>query len=44
MEYILDLIINSLKADIAIRYNIFLKAMKDSKDLDENELVKKIGK
>jgi len=44
MRCVLDLIINSLKADVAIKYNNFLKAMKDSKDLDANELVKKLGK
>jgi len=44
MRCVLDLIINSLKANVAIKYNNFLKAMKDSKDLDANELVKKLGK
>jgi len=44
MRCVLDSIINSLKADVAIKYNNFLKAMKDSKDLDANELVKKLCK
>ena len=44
MGYVLDLIINSLKADIAIKYNNFIQVMKDSKDFDANELVKILGK
>ena len=44
MSYILDLVINSLKADVAIRYNNFLKVMKESRDADANELVTHLGK
>ena len=44
MEYILDLIIRSLKAGVAIKYNRFLKVMKDSKDSDANEAVKSLGR
>lgn len=44
MSYILDLVINSLKAGVAIRYNNFLKVMKESRDADANELLKQLGK
>ena len=44
MGYILDLIIRSLKAGVAIKYNSFLKVMKDSKDSVANEAVKSLGR
>ena len=44
MSYILDIIIHSLKAGVAIKYNSFLKVMKDSKDSVANETVKRLGR
>ena len=44
MGYILDLVIDSLKAGVAIKYNSFLKVMKDSKDSVANEAVKSLGR
>ena len=44
MGYILDLIIDSLKAGTAIKYNKFLEVMKDSEDSVPNERVKSLGK
>ena len=44
MGYILDLIIDSLKAGVAIKYDNFLKVLKESKDLTANELVKSLCK
>ena len=41
MSYILDIIIRSLKAGVATKYNTFLKVVKDSKD---NEAVKNLGR
>ena len=43
MEYILDLIIDSLKAGVAIKYNSFLEVLTESKDLVANEAVKSLG-
>ena len=44
MGYILDLVIKSLKAGVASKYNSFLKVMKDSKDLVVNVAVKSLGR
>ena len=44
MGYILDLIIDSLKAGVAIKYDSFLKVMKDSKDSVAKEAVKSLGR
>ena len=44
MGYILDLIIRSLKAGVAIKYNSFLKVIKDSKDSVAKEAVKSLGR
>ena len=44
MGYILDLVINSLKANVAIKYNSFLEVLKDSKDSVAKESVKTLGK
>ena len=42
MGYILDLIIDSLKAGVAIKYNNFLEVLKESKDLTASKLVKSL--
>ena len=44
MGYILDLIIRSLKADVPVKYNSFLKVLKDSKDSVANKAVKNLGR
>jgi len=44
LAYVLDLIIDSLKAGVAIKYDNFLKVVKESKDLVANESVKNLGK
>ena len=44
MGYILDLIIKSLMAGVAIKYNTFLEVMKNSEDSVLNEIVKSLGK
>ena len=44
MAYVLDFIIVSLKAGVAIKYDNFLKVVKESKDLVANESVKNLGK
>ena len=44
MGYILDLIIDSLMAGAAIKYNKFLEVMKKSEDSVPNEIVKSLGK
>ena len=44
MGYILDLIIDSLKAGTAIKYSKFLEVMKNSEDSVPNEIVKSLGK
>ena len=44
MSYVLDLVIASLKADVPIKYNNFLKVVKERKDLVGNESVKNLGK
>ena len=43
MGYILDLIIDSLKVGVPIKYNNFLEVMKESKDSVANESVKNLG-
>ena len=43
MGYILDLIIDSLKVGVPIKYNNFLEVMKKSKDSVANESVKNLG-
>ena len=44
MGYILDLVIDSLNAGVAIKYNSFLKVIKDSKDSVAIEAVKNLGR
>ena len=44
MGYILDLIIRSLNAGVAIKYNRFLKVIQDSKDSVAIEAVKNLGR
>ena len=44
MGYILDSIIRSLKADVPIKYNSFLKVIKDSKNSVAIEAVKNLGR
>ena len=44
MGYVLDLITDSLKAGVAVKYNNFLKVLKDSKDSVANVAVKSLGK
>ena len=44
MEYILDWIIDSLKAGVAIKYHSFLEVVTESKDLVANEALKSLGK
>ena len=43
MSYVLDLVIDSLKAGVPIKYNLF-EVMKDSKDSVANESIKNLGK
>ena len=44
MSYVLDLVIDSLKAGVPIKYNNFFEVMKDSKDPVANESIKNLGK
>ena len=44
MSYVLDLVIDGLKAGVPIKYNIFFEVMKDSKDPVANESIKHLGK
>ena len=44
MEFILDLIIQSLANDVPTLYNGFLKVLKESEDMVTRELAKKLGK
>ena len=44
MSYVLDLIIDSLKAGVAIKYNNFFEVMRDSEDPVVNKSVKALGK
>ena len=44
MSYVLDLIIDSLKAGVPIKYNNFFQIMKDTKDPVANESIKNLGK
>ena len=44
MSYVLDLIIDSLKAGIPVKYNHFLEVMRDSEDPVANKSVKALGK
>ena len=43
MEYILDLIIDSLNAGVAIKYNSFLEAINETEDPVANEAIKNLG-
>ena len=42
--YILDIILSSLKCDQHVKYNGFLKAMQESKDLVMRQWADKLGK
>ena len=44
MEFILDLIIQSLANNVPVLYNGFLKVLKESEDLVTRELTNKLGK
>ena len=44
MSYVLDLIIDSLKAGVPIKYNNFFQIMKDTEDPVANESIKNLGK
>ena len=44
MEFILDLIIQSLANNVPVLYNRFLKVLKESEDLVTRELAKELGK
>ena len=44
MSYVLDLIIDSLKAGVPVKYNNFFEILKDSKDPVANKSVKNLGK
>ena len=44
MIYVLDLIINGLKAGVPIKYNYFLEVMRDSEDPVVKESIKTLGK
>ena len=43
MEFILDLIIQSLANNVPVLYNRFLKVLKESEDLVTRELAKELG-
>ena len=44
MSYVLDLIIDSLRAGVPIKYNNFYQIMKDTNDPVANESIKNLGK
>ena len=44
MAFILDVIIESLRAGVAIKYNKFLEVMKNSEDSVPKEIAKTLGK
>ena len=44
IQFILDLIIRSLKNDVATLYNRFLKVMEESENKDIQQLAKKLGR